>query len=174
MNWNIEGENILYWADESSQGRTKISFTGTKSPTNQPRKNPFHLYSYSPHLPVLTVSRGPPLSSLSGSVLERELVQYSCVNKAAKRKTNFMVILRVEALVLYWPVAKFISPWLGDLVDSGIGLSFHGTSLPGYVACGSVRQPYVRVDNIPQSGTKNLATGGQNCPIQTMIFIVKI
>ncbi len=53
INWNSVrwGKNILSWADWSSQGRTKISCTGTMSPTNQPRKDPFHLYSLSPHLP---------------------------------------------------------------------------------------------------------------------------
>ncbi len=42
---------ILYFANYSSQGRSKISFTGMKSPKNQTRKNPFYLYSLSPHLP---------------------------------------------------------------------------------------------------------------------------
>jgi hypothetical protein len=32
-----------------SQGWTKISCTGTTSPSNQPGKDPFHLYSFSPH-----------------------------------------------------------------------------------------------------------------------------
>ncbi len=44
---------MLHWADQSSQkkGRIKISCTGTMSPTNQPRKDLFHFYSISPHLP---------------------------------------------------------------------------------------------------------------------------
>ncbi len=43
-----EDNNILYWADYSSQGRTKNFWTGTTSPTNQPRKDPFHMYSRLP------------------------------------------------------------------------------------------------------------------------------
>jgi hypothetical protein len=53
--WNeIENGNrkiILYWADWSSRGRTKISCTATTCPTNLPRKDPFHMYSLSPYLP---------------------------------------------------------------------------------------------------------------------------
>ncbi len=39
---------MLYWADQSSQGRLKIFCNDTKNPTNQPRKDPFHMYSLSP------------------------------------------------------------------------------------------------------------------------------
>jgi hypothetical protein len=57
-----EEKNILYLAYyRSSQGRTKISCTGTTSPTNQPRKGSIHLSSLSPHhTSVSTVSRGHP------------------------------------------------------------------------------------------------------------------
>jgi hypothetical protein len=41
----------MYWADQSFQWRIKVSCTGTTSPTNQPRKDPFHLYALSPHSP---------------------------------------------------------------------------------------------------------------------------
>jgi hypothetical protein len=34
-----EEKNILYWAVSSSPGRTKISCTSMKSPTNQTRKD---------------------------------------------------------------------------------------------------------------------------------------
>jgi hypothetical protein len=47
----VEEINILYWSDQSSQGRIKISCTDGTSPTNQPRKDPLHLYSISPQLP---------------------------------------------------------------------------------------------------------------------------
>jgi hypothetical protein len=41
--------------------QVKISITGMKNPTNQPRKDPFHMYSLSLHLPQFqTVSRGHP------------------------------------------------------------------------------------------------------------------
>jgi hypothetical protein len=47
-----EEKNILYHGPtRAAEGRTKISFTGTTSSTNQPRKDPFHLYSLSPHSP---------------------------------------------------------------------------------------------------------------------------
>ncbi len=60
-----EEKNIFYWADQSSQGRTKISCTGATSLTNQPRKGPFHLYSLNPHSPEFQQSeRGYPLQSL--------------------------------------------------------------------------------------------------------------
>jgi hypothetical protein len=54
----VRKKNFLYWADQSSQGRTKISCTGMKRPTNPPRKGPF--------ASVSTFSRGhPSLVSLS-------------------------------------------------------------------------------------------------------------
>jgi hypothetical protein len=54
------------------------------------------------------------------------------------------------------PEAKFSVPDWGELVESGIGLSYRLANLcmPG----GPVQQPYARVDYIPQSATKNLAT----------------
>jgi hypothetical protein len=47
------------------------------------------------------------------------------------------------------PVAKFLVPDWGDIVDSSIGLSYWLASLctPG----GPVRQPYARVNCIPKS-----------------------
>ncbi len=59
-----EEKLILYRADYSNQGRTKISCAIT---TSQPRKDPclFVLLEF-PYPSVLTVSRGrPPLSNLS-------------------------------------------------------------------------------------------------------------
>jgi hypothetical protein len=60
VNWNSVrwGKQIFYKADLSSIGRIKISCTGTTSPTNKPRKNPFHLYSIC--LSCSAVSRGHP------------------------------------------------------------------------------------------------------------------
>ncbi len=66
MNWNSVrwGKHILYWAEYSNQGRTKIFCTGTM---NQQRKDPFHLYSLSPHShPFQVLARATPLYSLSG------------------------------------------------------------------------------------------------------------
>jgi hypothetical protein len=48
-----EEKNILY-----RQGRIKISFTVTTSLTNHPRKDLFHFYSLSPHLPQFHQSAG--------------------------------------------------------------------------------------------------------------------
>ncbi len=53
-----EEKNILYWADQSSQGRIGVSCTGTTSQMNQPRKDPFHLYSLNPHSPQFQQSFG--------------------------------------------------------------------------------------------------------------------
>jgi hypothetical protein len=52
------------------------------------------------------------------------------------------------------PVAKFLVPERGNIVDSGIGLLQHTQ------AGGPVRQPYAGAD-IPQSLTKNLASGNE-------------
>jgi hypothetical protein len=52
------------------------------------------------------------------------------------------------------PVAKFLVPERGNIVDCGIGLLHRPASL-----CGPVKQPYSGVDYIPQSLTKNLASG---------------
>ncbi len=54
----FEERNILYRADQSSQGRTKISCNGMASLTKQSR-DLFHMYSLSPQLPQFsTVVRG--------------------------------------------------------------------------------------------------------------------
>ncbi len=46
--------------------KSLVSVVGTKSPTNQPRRNPFHLYSVSPHLRQFQQSTGAtPLNCLS-------------------------------------------------------------------------------------------------------------
>jgi hypothetical protein len=55
------------------------------------------------------------------------------------------------------PVAKFLVPGWGDIVDSGIGLLHRPRQATK--AVGPVRQPYTGVDYIPQSLTKNLASG---------------
>jgi hypothetical protein len=54
-------------------------------------------------------------------------------------------------------VAKFLGPDWGDIVDSGIGLSYRLAMLRiGHG--GLVQQPYVSVDYMSQSGTKNLSS----------------
>ncbi len=54
-------------------------------------------------------------------------------------------------------VVKILSPWLGDIVESGIGLLNWLSRLQRLAD--PVRHTYARVDNIPQSGTKNLTIG---------------
>ncbi len=61
-----EEKSILCWAERAAKAEQKFSCTGTTSPTNQPRKDPLHLYPLSPHSPKFQQSAGgPPLSSLS-------------------------------------------------------------------------------------------------------------
>ncbi len=60
-------KNILHWADQSSQGRIKVSCTGTK-------EGPVSLQFLSPHLPQLrtSVSRvHPSLVSLNATVRQQ-------------------------------------------------------------------------------------------------------
>jgi hypothetical protein len=83
-----EEKNILFRADYSSQSRIKISCTSTKSPTNQPRKDPFHLYSISPNLPQFQQSAGAtPLWSLC-SKLGRLVFASAQMNYPAARKDD--------------------------------------------------------------------------------------
>ncbi len=66
IKWNSVGDvmNILYRADKSSQGMTKIYCTGTTSPKNNQRKDPLHLYSLSPHASQFQQSAGATPESL--------------------------------------------------------------------------------------------------------------
>jgi hypothetical protein len=60
-----EENNISYWADSSSQGRTKIFCTRTMSPTNQQGRTPFIC---TPRVPIcfsFNSRQGSPLSGLS-------------------------------------------------------------------------------------------------------------
>ncbi len=53
------------------------------------------------------------------------------------------------------PVAEFIDPWLGDKMNSGIGLSYRPAN---HVAGLPIRQPYAGVDfNPPSQGSLNSA-----------------
>ncbi len=77
-----KGKKCLYWADESGKGMIKISCTGTTSP----RKDPFHLYSLSPHLPQFNGHQGPPLSSLSACTLPQlstEIMRLDTITKGS-------------------------------------------------------------------------------------------
>ncbi len=48
----------MYWADQSSQDRIKVSCTSTTSPANQTRKDPFSFVLLSPHTPQFQLSVG--------------------------------------------------------------------------------------------------------------------
>ncbi len=56
----------------------------------------------------------------------------------------------------FLPETKFVVPDWGDIVDSGIGLSYR--SKASTQADGPVGQPYAGVNYMPQSGTKNLVS----------------
>ncbi len=65
MNVEIGAEAALFPEKEyingiavAVQGRAKISCASMASPTNQPRKDPFHLYSLRPHSPKFQQSAG--------------------------------------------------------------------------------------------------------------------
>jgi len=90
----------------------KNSCTDTTGPTNQPRKDPFHLYSLSPHShQFLTVSRGHPLSSLSGRTYRDTPKYYWYIDK--------------RDLVRGYYVFSTISPFfIKKMCDSNISCSF--------------------------------------------------
>ncbi len=66
INWNsVRWGKFFFLADQSSLGLIKVPCTDTTSPTNHPRKDPFHMYSLSPHSPQFQQSAGSiPLWSL--------------------------------------------------------------------------------------------------------------
>ncbi len=68
MNVEIGAEAAQFPGKEYINGIAVAVCTDSTSPiTNQPRKNHFHLYSMSPHLPQFQQSaRATPLSGLSG------------------------------------------------------------------------------------------------------------
>jgi hypothetical protein len=49
---------VLGLLEQPRQDKNLFTYTGTTSPTNQPRKDPFHLYSLSPHSPKFQQSPG--------------------------------------------------------------------------------------------------------------------
>ncbi len=71
--------------------------------------------------------------------------------------------MRLQKDVVY-PVAAFIDPWLGDKVNSGIGLSYRPAS---HVALRASRQPYAGADLVPQSGIIEMS---QNVRFQNVRF----
>jgi hypothetical protein len=56
----VYGEEKIFCTGptRTAKSEQKISCTGTASPTNQPRKDRFHLYSLSPHSPQFQQSAG--------------------------------------------------------------------------------------------------------------------
>ncbi len=53
-----EGKKLVLGRLEQARQDQNVLYTGTISPTNQPRKDPLHLYSMSPHLSQLQQSAG--------------------------------------------------------------------------------------------------------------------
>jgi hypothetical protein len=66
MRW---GKYILYWADQTRQGRAKIYCNrGRVQWTNHyPRKGQFHMYSRVPNCLSFNSQQGPPLSEVANS-----------------------------------------------------------------------------------------------------------
>ncbi len=72
----------------------------------------------------------------------RSMEPYTKCSEKRRNSEHFQASLQATQS---WTLAEFIDPWLGDKVNSGIGLSCRPASLP-------VRQPYAGVDFIPRSG----------------------
>ncbi len=68
-----------------------------------------------------------------------------------------------------YPVAEFIDPWLGDKVNSGLGLSYRNARL--YMA-GRYDNPMPELILSPSLGSLNSATGGEKGPQKSEECIV--
>ncbi len=103
-----EEKNILHQADRSSQGRTKISCTNRTSPTNQTRKDFFHLYSLSPHLPQLQQSAGsaplPPSSLCEVDASVKKATRHHRTRLLVKRPVGHWPLATIPYLYK-WPVS---------------------------------------------------------------------
>ncbi len=83
----------------------KISCTGTTSPAIQPRKDPFYIYSLSPHL-SFNIQQGPLLSGLSGCLDSVADLIYKIRNQIRfltkyGSRTSFMVKICKEFTIKY-------------------------------------------------------------------------
>ncbi len=54
----VSGEEKIFFMRRLEPGQDIISCTGKTSPPNQPKKDSFHMYSWSPHLPRFQQSSG--------------------------------------------------------------------------------------------------------------------
>ncbi len=90
INWNSvqRGKKyfVLGWVEQPRQN--KVSCTGTMSPTNQPRKDPVHLYSLSPHSLQFQQSAGAGTPLWSHWENEKhpkdDLMDQSCVLRSSE------------------------------------------------------------------------------------------
>ncbi len=67
----------------------------------------------------------------------------------------------------YFPVAEFIDPWLGEKVNSGIGLPHRPASHVAWHAC---TDPYAGVDLIPQSGIYEFGYCSTSCTRRLVVI----
>ncbi len=114
MNWNSVRRGNKYFVPGRPEQRTqkKNSCTDTTSPMNQPRKDPFHLYSLSPHSHQFQQSAGAtPLSSLSGRTYRDTPKYYWYIDKG--------VLVRV-----YYVLSTFSPFFIKKMCDSNISCSF--------------------------------------------------
>ncbi len=108
INWkSIRWGKKIVLADQSSQGRIKISFTGMKSPTNQPRKVPFCVLWVPIHLRFNSHSQqGRPLSGLSGQdpikLLQKS--RWACLHEFFKNCILFLSFLDLLGCFLSPPI----------------------------------------------------------------------
>jgi hypothetical protein len=93
-------------------------------------------------------------------IWERQIL--GCINHILQKYSNIMHLALCS---------QILSPWLGG--KSTLALGCRSGPL-GLYACrlhgGPVRQPYARVDYIPQSGTKNWASVAGKEDIKTYIY----
>ncbi len=68
-----------------------------------------------------------------------------------------LFLAKVQTAAVSWSVAEFIDPWLGDKVNSGIGLSYWPASSCSLTGRYDNLMPELTLS--PQSGSMNSATG---------------
>jgi hypothetical protein len=94
----VRKKNILYWANKSSQGRTKISWTGTTSPTNQSRKDPFNMSLNMPQFQESCWGHPSLVSLVSSSKICRRLIDNASLKNQGLRRPYVILLFPWE----YW------------------------------------------------------------------------
>ncbi len=123
INWNSVwwGKNILYWADQSSQGRIKVPCTGTTSLINQPRNDTITL-SFVLWVPICHFSRGHPVN------MQRvfSFGKWKKMRKLAYSSTNYLFLwdwltdmeVMESALVIYVHLPAYRIPTSGPILTN--------------------------------------------------------